>query len=80
MPPVIATGTRRTPYPRSDDLVESADTRTVTYHCPSGDTFVVRLFAEAEVVLRERRTIAELESLLDERLQLLRARGATAAA
>jgi hypothetical protein len=52
----------------------------VTYHCPSGHTFVVRPFAEAEVVPSERRTIAELESLLGERLQLLRARSTTAAA
>jgi hypothetical protein len=118
MTPVIATDTRRMPYSLSDDLVESAETQTVTYRCPDGHTFPVRFYAEAEVVprrwdcricgavahtddevaedvpvagrvvgsrktpwqqLRERRTIAELEALLDERLQLLRTGVATAA-
>ena len=118
MPPVTATGAPRA-YSLTDDLVEPAETQALTYHCASGHTFVVRLFAEAEVIplawdcrrcgaaaqtdhagarkvatsrravasrktpwqqLRERRTIAELEELLEERLQLLRAHRATAAA
>jgi hypothetical protein len=117
MPSVPATGTRRSPYSLADDLVDPAETRDVTYRCPSGHTFEVRFFAGAEVVprrwecrscdahartndprseevpdsrrrlgpsktawqmLRERRTLAELEILLDERLRLLRATGAAA--
>ena len=119
MTPVTATGTPRSPYSLTDDLVESAETQELTYHCPAGHSFVIRLFAEAEVIprrwdcrtcgaaahtdnaaaqdvpvagrvaaspktpwqhLRERRTIAELETLLDERLQLLRAHQETATA
>ena len=118
MPPVTATGAPR-PYSLTDDLVEPAETQTLTYHCPAGHTFVIRLFVEAEVIplvwdcrtcgaaantdnaaaqevsaprravasrkthwqqLRERRTIAELEALLEERLGLLRAHQGTAAA
>ena len=118
MPPVTATGSPRS-YSLTDDLVEPAETQALTYHCPAGHTFVIRLFAEAEVIplrwdcrtcgaaahtdnesaevvpsdrravanrkspwqqLRERRTIAELETQLEERLQLLRAHGVTAAA
>jgi hypothetical protein len=115
--PVTATGTRTSLYSLSDDLVEPAETREVTYRCPSGHTFVTRFFAGAEVVphrwdcrscdaaahtddpksqevpesrrrigstktawqmLRERRTLAELEVLLEERLGLLRAAGGAA--
>ena len=97
-----------------DDLVEPAPTKKVTYRCPDGHTFRVRLYAEADVIpvtwacrtcgaaattnltgavqvptydrrggassktpwqqLRERRSIAELEALLDERLAVLRGR------
>jgi hypothetical protein len=117
MSPVTATGPRS--YSLTDDLVEPAKTQTLTYQCPAGHSFAIRLFAEADVIprtwdcptcggaartadaaaqdvpvvgrapasrktawqqLRERRTIAELETLLDERLQLLRAHGATTAA
>jgi hypothetical protein len=117
MPTVTATGNRGSAYSLTDDLVEPAETRDVTYRCPSGHTFVTRFFAGAEVVphrwdcsscdapaltddprsreipdsrrrlgrsksawqmLRERRTIAELEMLLDERLRLLRATGEAA--
>ena len=117
MPSVTATGTRNSPYSLTDDLVEPAETRAVTYRCASGHTFVTRFFAGAEVVphrwdcrscdapaltddprshevpdtrrragpsktawqmLRERRTVAELEILLDERLRRLRAAGAAA--
>lgn len=117
MPSVTATGTRRSSYSLTDDLVEPAETRDVTYRCASGHTFVTRFFAGAEVVphrwdcrtcdapaltddpqsrvvpdsrrrvgpsktawqmLRERRTVAELEILLDERLRLLRATGEAA--
>jgi hypothetical protein len=117
MPPVTATGPRS--YSLSDDLVEPAETQALPYRCSAGHAFVVRFFAEAEVLprlwdcptcggagrtghavaqdvpvvgrpaasrkspwqqLRERRTIAELETLLDERLQLLRAHRATTAA
>ena len=117
MPSVTTTGTRRSPYSLTDDLVEPAETREVSYRCPAGHTFVVRFFAEAEVIphrwdcrtcaasaktddpaseevptsrrglgrsktpwqqLRERRSIAELEALLEERLGLLRAVGEAA--
>lgn len=117
MPSVTATGTRRSPYSLTDDLVEPAETRDVTYHCPSGHVFVIRLYAGAEVVphrwdcrtcaapahtddpasqevpdsrrglgrsktpwqqLRERRSLADLELLLEERLGLLRATGEAA--
>ena len=118
MPYVTATGNARA-YSLSDDLVERAETQTVTYRCPAGHTFAIRLFAEAEVIphrwtcrtcgvaahtndakaqevpvpgrlgpspkspwqhLRERRTIAELETLLEERLQMLRAQQVATAA
>ncbi len=118
MPPLTAAGAPRA-YSLTDDLVEPAETKTLTYHCPAGHTFAIRLFAEAEVIplrwdcrtcgaaahtenpaarevpvagrvagsrkspwqqLRERRTVAELEALLEERLGLLRADQATAAA
>jgi len=117
MPSVTAATTGRPAYSLSDDLVEPAETRDVTYRCPSGHTFVARFFAGAEVVphrwacrscdadahtddpaaeevpdsrrwvgrtktpwqmLLERRTLAELEALLDERLRLLRAAGEAA--
>jgi hypothetical protein len=117
MPTVTAAATGRPAYSLSDDLVEPAETRDVTYRCPSGHTFVARFFAGAEVVphrwacrscdadahtddpaaeevpdsrrwvgrtktpwqmLLERRTLAELEALLDERLRLLRAAGEAA--
>ena len=117
MSPVTATGPRS--YSLTDDLVEPAETQTLTYLCPSGHTFAIRFFVEADVIprqwdcracgavaytddeaarelpvtgrvagprksawqqLRERRTIAELETLLEERLGLLRAHQATAAA
>ena len=116
--PVTATGNARS-YSLTDDLVEPAETQELTYRCPAGHTFAIRLFAEAEVIplrwdcrtcgaaahtddaaaqevpvagraparpksawqhLRERRSIAELETLLEERLGLLRAHQATAAA
>ena len=118
MPYVTATGPQRS-YSLTDDLVEPAETLTMTYNCPAGHVFAIRLFAEAEVVprrwdcttcgaaaytdnaaatempvtgrvaatpktpwqqLRERRSIAELEALLEERLQLLRAHRSTEAA
>jgi len=118
MPPVTTNGTSRS-YSLTDDLVEPAETQTLTYHCPAGHTFSIRLFAEAEVIpvrwdcrtcgaaahtdnaaarevpvagrvagtrkspwqqLRERRSIAELETLLEERLGLLRAHDASVAA
>ena len=111
MPYVTATGPQLS-YSLTDDLVEPAETQTVTYKCPAMHVFAIRLFAEAEIVprrwdcptcgaaaytdyaaagempvtgrviaspktpwqqLRQRRTIAELETLLEERLQLLRA-------
>ena len=117
MPSVTTTGTRTSPYSLTDDLVEPAETRDVTYRCLAGHTFVARFFAGAEVVphrwdcrtcdapahtddpksgelptsrrdlgrsktpwqmLRERRTLAELEILLEERLGLLRAAGGAA--
>ncbi len=117
MPSVTTADTRRSPYSLTDDLVEPAETRDVTYRCASGHTFVTRFFAGAEVVphrwdcrscdaaahtddpksqevpdsrrrvgstktawqmLRERRTLAELEVLLEERLGLLRAAGGAA--
>ena len=107
MPPLTATGAPRA-YSLTDDLVEPAETKTLTYHCPAGHTFAIRLFAGAEVIplrwdcrtcgavpvagrvagsrkspwqqLRERRTLAELETLLEERLGLLRAHQTTPAA
>jgi len=118
MTPVTTTGNASS-YSLTDDLVEPAETQALTYRCPAGHTFVIRLFAEAEVVplrwdcrtcgdaahtdhaaaqelpvagrlatsrktpwqqLRERRTLAELETLLEERLGLLRAHQAAAAA
>ena len=117
MPSVTTAGTRPSPYSLNDDLVEPAETRDVIYRCPSGHGFVIRFFAEADVIpyrwdcrtcsapahtddpaaevvptsrrgvgrtktawqqLRERRSIAELEALLDERLRLLRTVGAAA--
>jgi hypothetical protein len=117
MPSVTATGTRRSPYSLTDDLVEPAEIREVAYRCPSGHTFVTRFYAGAEVVprqwdcracdaqahtddpeatevprsrrdlgrsktawqmLRERRSLADLEILLEERLGLLRASGEAA--
>ena len=117
MTSVTTADTRRSPYSLTDDLVEPAETRDVTYRCPSGHGFVIRFFAEAEVIphwwdcrtcsapahtadpaselvptsrrgvgrnktpwqqLRERRSIAELEVLLDERLRLLRTVGEAA--
>ena len=106
--------TNRATYSLLDDLVEPAPTLHVTYRCPDGHTFRVRLYAEADVIpvrwacrtcgaaattdvtdavevptyerrggapsktpwqqLRERRSIPELEALLDERLALLRGR------
>jgi hypothetical protein len=117
MPSVTAAATGRPAYSLSDDLVEPAETRDVTYRCPNGHTFVARFFAGAEVVPRrwecrscnadahtddpaaqevpdsrrwlgrtktpwqmllERRTLAELEALLDERLRLLRGAGEAA--
>ncbi len=119
MPPVTATGAPRSSYSLADDLVEPAETQTLTYRCPAGHTFAIRLYAEAAFIpvrwdcrtcgaaahtdspaavevpvtgragprnktpwqqLRERRTIAELEVLLEERLGLLRALEATAEA
>jgi len=116
--PVTATGNARS-YSLTDDLVEPAEAQVLTYRCPAGHAFAVRLFAEAEVIplrwdcrtcgavaqtdnaaaqempvagraaatpkspwqqLRERRSIAELETLLEERLGLLRAHQAAAAA
>ena len=118
MPYVTATGPQRS-YSLTDDLVEPAETQLMTYNCPDGHVFAIRLFAEAEVIprrwecptcgaaahtdheaagelpmtgrvpatpktpwqqLRERRTIAELEALLEERLQLLRGQRSTEAA
>ena len=118
MPPVTTTGTSRS-YSLTDDLVEPAETQTLTYRCPAGHTFAIKLYAEAEVIpvrwdcrtcgapahtedaaaqevpaagraaanpkspwqqLRERRSIAELETLLEERLGLLRAHQGTVAA
>ena len=112
MPTVTATGLHRPSYSLADDLVEPAPVLNVTYRCPAGHTFDVRLSAEAEVIplrwdcrtcgaaaqtddaaaaevpvpkrggaspktpwqqLRERRTLDELEALLEERLGLLRA-------
>ena len=98
-----------------DDHLEPAPTQVVTYRCPDGHAFGVRLYAEADVIprqwecracgapattsvigavavpvhnrrlgpssktpwqqLRARRSIAELEALLDERLALLRGHG-----
>lgn len=117
MPSVTTAGTRPSPYSLNDDLVEPAETRDVTYRCPSRHRFVIRFFAGAEVIphwwecrtcaapahtddpaseevpvsrrgvgrtktpwqqLRERRSIAELEVLLEERLLLLRAVGEAA--
>jgi hypothetical protein len=112
MTKIIGAGLGRSLHSRLDDLVAPAETLTVTYSCPAGHTFEIRLFAEADVVpatwecrrcgaaaptrhqgaqdlplprrtgapsktpwqqLRERRSIAELEALLEERLDALRA-------
>ena len=117
MPSVTTADTQRSPYSLTDDLVAPAETRHVTYQCASGHEFVIRFFAEADVIpyrwdcrtcsapahtddpaaevvptsrrgvgrtktpwqqLRERRSIAELEALLDERLRLLRTVGEAA--
>jgi hypothetical protein len=117
MPSVTTADTRRSPYSLTDDLVAPAETRDVTYRCSSGHGFVIRFFAEADMLpyrwdcrtcsepahtddpaavvvptsrrgvgrtktpwqqLRERRSIAELEALLDERLRLLRTVGEAA--
>jgi len=45
MPSVTAAATGRPAYSLSDDLVGPAETRDVTYRCPSGHTFVTRFFA-----------------------------------
>lgn len=112
MTAIAGAGLTRSSYSRLDDLVQPAESLTVTYTCPAGHSFEIRLSAEADVVpatwecrrcgaaaptqhrgalevpvprrsgaasktpwqqLRERRTIAELEALLEERLGLLRA-------
>ena len=112
MPRVTASVAPRASFSLADDRVEPAKSQTVTYQCPAGHTFSIRLFAEAEVIplmwdcrtcgapahtdapaatevpvtasrigpspktpwqqLRQRRSIAELEALLEERLVLLR--------
>jgi RNA polymerase-binding protein len=111
MPAIRGAGLSRSAYSDLQDLVEPAQTQAVTYRCPDGHVFTVRLFAEAETVpvswdcrtcgraarteaaaaqevpvprragsasktpwqqLRERRSIADLEALLEERLAVLR--------
>jgi hypothetical protein len=112
MPVIRGAGLSRSAYSDLQDLVEPAETQAVTYRCPDGHAFTLRLFAEAETVpvtwdcpscgkaartdvpaaqeipmprragsasktpwqqLLERRSIEELEVLLEERLALLRA-------
>jgi hypothetical protein len=120
MPRVTASTAPRSPFSLADDRVEPARSQTVTYRCPAGHSFTIRLYAEAECIplrwdcrscgaaaqtdcpeavevlvtqrrigpspktpwqqLRERRSIAQLDALLEERLALLRGFHDTAAA
>jgi hypothetical protein len=118
VPAIRGAGLTRATFSNVDDLVEPAEAQRVSYRCPKGHQFAVRLFAEAEMIpltwdcacgskartdetaaqevmvkkrtgspsktpweqLRERRSIPELEALLEERLAILRKRSPSEAA